>query len=252
MTAVALAPTPAPTHDDEAWRYADIDHVVRHWPLPAPEEVSVAAGETRTLTIAALPQDGIARLNITLADDAQLIAHILVTDAPYGRVEIAATLGARASLALRGVIVATGDETAEIVTTMHHAEPSATSEQIIRIVAADTATATYLGRVSVARDAQHTDSAQRVRGMLLNRGATINAKPELEIFADDVACAHGCAIGELDRNALFYLAARGLDETAARALLLEGFVREALADADDADALTARALSAVHRAGRAA
>jgi Fe-S cluster assembly protein SufD len=60
--------------------------------------------------------------------------------------------------------------------------------------------------------------------MLLDRGATANAKPELEIFADDVKCAHGATVGELDKNQLFYAAARGLDPVSARALLLEGFV----------------------------
>ena len=88
----------------------------------------------------------------------------------------------------------------------------------------DKATGSFLGRIEVAREGQQTDAEQSVKAMLLDRGATANAKPELEIFADDVKCAHGATVGELDRNQLFYAAARGLDPIAARALLLEGFV----------------------------
>ena len=76
----------------------------------------------------------------------------------------------------------------------------------------------------MSRGADGTDSVQSIKAMLLNRGATANAKPELEIYADDVKCAHGATVGELDRDQLFYAAARGLDPAGARALLLEGFV----------------------------
>ena len=94
----------------------------------------------------------------------------------------------------------------------------------MRSVLGGTATGSYLGKVAVARDAQGSDSVQSVKAMLLSRGATANAKPELEIYADDVKCAHGATVGELDREQLFYAAARGLDPAGARALLLEGFV----------------------------
>ena len=78
--------------------------------------------------------------------------------------------------------------------------------------------------VAVAHSGQQTDSEQSVKAMLLDRGATANAKPELEIYADDVKCAHGASVGELDKEQLFYAASRGLDPASARALLLEGFV----------------------------
>ena len=86
------------------------------------------------------------------------------------------------------------------------------------------ATGSYLGKVEVARGAQKTDAEQSVKAMLLDRGATANCKPELEIFADDVKCAHGASVGELDAMQLFYAESRGLDPASARALLLEGFV----------------------------
>jgi Fe-S cluster assembly protein SufD len=83
--------------------------------------------------------------------------------------------------------------------------------------------------VEVARFAQKTDGEQSLKGLLLARTATINAKPELEIFADDVKCAHGATVGELDRNALFYMASRGVAEPEAKALLTQAFVADALA-----------------------
>ena len=81
--------------------------------------------------------------------------------------------------------------------------------------------------------------------MLLDRTATANAKPELEIYADDVKCAHGCAIGELDASALFYLQSRGLPPEAARRLMLQAFVAEAFVGAPDEERLNALALAAL-------
>src|SRR4029078_3146169 len=109
-------------------------------------------------------------------------------------------------------------------TTVKHVGEGGRSRQVIRSVLNGKATGSYLGKVEVARGAQKTDAEQSVKAMLLDRGATANAKPELEIFADDVKCAHGATVGELDAMQLFYAAARGPDPVAARALLLEGFV----------------------------
>ena len=89
----------------------------------------------------------------------------------------------------------------------------------------------------MARDAQHSDGEQSVKAMLLDRGATANCKPELEIYADDVKCAHGATVGELDANQLFYAMSRGLDPAAAKALLLEGFVMGLWDEAQDGEAI---------------
>jgi Fe-S cluster assembly protein SufD len=107
---------------------------------------------------------------------------------------------------------------------MRHFEANATSRQTVRGIAGSNGTISYLGKVAVSRDAQKTDSVQSVKGMLLDRTATVNAKPELEIFADDVKCAHGATVGELDAQALFYLASRGLPPAQAKAVLLRAFV----------------------------
>jgi Fe-S cluster assembly protein SufD len=83
--------------------------------------------------------------------------------------------------------------------------------------------------------------------MLLDRSATANARPELEIFADDVKCAHGCAVGELDANGLFYMAQRGLPPAEAKKLMLQAFVAEAFAGAPDEERLLEAALAALGR-----
>jgi Fe-S cluster assembly protein SufD len=106
--------------------------------------------------------------------------------------------------------------------------PAGTSRQVWRSVADDKAICAVAARVEVARDAQKSDGEQSLKGLLLARSATINAKPELEIFADDVKCAHGATVGELDRNALFYLASRGVPPAEAKALLTRAFVADAM------------------------
>ena len=129
-----------------------------------------------------------------------------------------------AEFELFGANIGTGLSTNEIVTNVKHLGAGGRSRQAIRSVLNGKAVGSYLGKVEVARGAQQTDAEQSVKAMLLDRGATANCKPELEIFADDVKCAHGATVGELDAMQLFYAESRGLDPASARALLLEGFV----------------------------
>ncbi len=236
MTTVAL-----PTRHDEAWRYSDIAAVEAAWPLPAPESIMVPAGGAFTRTIV---QDAgsIHQLDITIGKGATAAVHVLNIGGNYGRVELNITLHEGADFRLGAVQIGGNTQTLEIVTTVTHVEPSATSSQIVRSVLAGTATGTYLGKVAVARDAQLTDSVQSVKAMLLDRSATANAKPELEIYADDVKCAHGCAIGELDPMGLFYLQARGIAPGDAKKLMLQAFVAGVFAGAADEEMLTDAAL----------
>jgi Fe-S cluster assembly protein SufD len=111
---------------------------------------------------------------------------------------------------------------------VRHDAAGGTSRQVWRSVADDKAVCAVAARVEVARDAQKTDGEQSLKGLLLSRGASVNAKPELEIFADDVKCAHGATVGELDRGALFYLASRGVPPGEAKALLTRAFVADAI------------------------
>lgn len=215
---------PLPTRREEAWRYSDLDAVAALWPVPPAEVVDVAPGEARGLTLHV--DGGVRDLAITLAAGARFDARLLISGAGYGRVAIDVTLHEGADFDLGAVLIGGGKANVELVTTVRHIEPGATSRQRVRSILGGEATGTYLGKVAVAHGAQQTDSSQSVRAMLLSRGATANAKPELEIFADDVQCAHGCAVGELDADALFYLAARGIDPASAKRLMLEASIAE--------------------------
>lgn len=127
-----------------------------------------------------------------------------------------------------GALLTRSEQKQEAAVAVHHAAIEGTSRQIWRAVAADASTASLAARAEVARHAQKTDGEQSLRGLLLKRTATVNLKPELEIFADDVKCAHGATVGELDAKALFYMQSRGIPEPQAKALLTHAFVADAL------------------------
>lgn len=231
-----------PSRRDEAWRYSDIDAVTAAWPLPAPESIIVPAGGSFSRAIV---QDagGIRQIEMSLGKGAVASLHVLNIGGAYGRIELAVTLHEGSDFQLGAAQIGGREQNLEIVTTVTHAEAGATSRQIVRSVLGGTATGTYLGKVAVARDAQATDSAQDVKAMLLNRSATANAKPELEIYADDVKCAHGCAIGELDPMALYYLQSRGIPPGEAKKLMLQAFVAGVFDGAEDAARLQDLALA---------
>jgi Fe-S cluster assembly protein SufD len=234
-----------PTRKDEAWRYSDLDAVARLWPVGPATIIDIAAGETETRHLVA--DSGIHDYAITIGAGARMDFHVLNATAAYGRIAIDVTLHDGAHFEFGGVQIGGGSATLEIVTTVRHVEPNATSKQTVRSVLSGTATGSYLGKVAVARDAQKTDSVQSVKAMLLARTATANAKPELEIYADDVKCAHGATVGELDPQALFYLAARGLPPAEAQTLLLQAFVADVFEGAEAQAELETAALSALGR-----
>lgn len=242
-----------PTRRDESWRYSDLEAVASVWPIPAPERIEVAAGEeiARVIVQDAAPDVvAIHDYAVILGAGARATFHVLNTGGKLGRVTIDVTLREGAHFELGAAMLGGGEQTLEIVTTMRHIEPHATSNQVVRSVLGGRATGSYLGKVAVARHAQKTDASQSVKAMLLARTATANAKPELEIYADDVKCAHGATVGELDANALFYLMSRGIAPAEAKALLLRGFIAGVFDDvADDAarESLEAAASAALER-----
>lgn len=244
MTTLAL-----PTRKDEAWRYSDVAAVAAIWPTPAPTRIDVAAGDSARHHLLQDAADGQAAVHdyvITIADGARCDFHVLNIGGRLGRVTFAVTLGSHAHFELNGAILGGGDQTLEIITSVTHARPDSTSGQTIRSILGQRATGSYLGSINVARDAQRTDAVQSIKAMLLDRTATSNAKPELEIFADDVKCAHGATVGELDRQALFYMASRGMDPATAKTLLLKAFVAGVFDDVADEtvkDALEAAAIA---------
>ena len=218
--------TVLPTRRDEAFRYADIDALASVWSdLSPPQTIEIAAQQSlQQIWLPSGEDVQVRRVDLTLQAGASARIFALNAAARYGRIELDVTLHDAADFTFDAANIGGGSATLEIVTTVRHIEPSATSRQTVRSVLGGKATGSYLGKVAVSRGAEGTDSEQSVKAMLLDRGATANAKPELEIYADDVKCAHGATVGELDRNQLFYAAARGLDPASARALLLEGFV----------------------------
>ena len=225
-----------PTRRDEAWRYSDLKAVASVWPVPSPEVIEVAAGQSIARVIvqdAALDAVAIRDFRVVLHKGATASLHVLNVGGKLGRVAIDVTCHEGAHFELGGAMLGSGDQTLEIVTTLNHIEPNATSNQVVRSVLGGRATGSYLGKVAVARHAQKTDASQSVKAMLLTRTATANAKPELEIFADDVKCAHGATVGELDAAALFYLASRGIAPAEAKVLLLQAFVASAFAGVED-------------------
>ena len=109
------------------------------------------------------------------------------------------------------------------------------STQLFKHVAGGKSRAVYQGKVTVAKGADGSDSSQTAKALLLGEQAEADLKPELEIFADDVKCAHGAAVGDLDADSLFYLRARGIPEAEARGLLLHAFLEDAVAEIADDD-----------------
>ena len=225
-----------PTARDEDWRYADFAALERlapeefgHW-----KEIELVPGEARRKC---LVLDGagpeLHRVRLIVGEGARAELFAVNAGGDYLRLEVAVRLAKGAHFQFGGVTIGGGDATREFVTRVEHAEPDATSEQVVRAVHWGTATGNFLGRIEVARDAQKTDAAQDFKGLLLERGATANAKPELEIYADDVKCAHGAAIGQMDETARFYMAARGLPPEVAQKLLVRAFIADAFAALED-------------------
>jgi len=240
---------PFPTHKQEEWRYADLEALKPVWEQFA-EPVTLTVGAGESLEEVWLPVAGdvqLRRVQLALGEGARARIFALNSAPVYGRIELEVSLQAGAEFELYGANIGAGLSTNEIVTNVKHVGAGGRSRQTIRSVLNGKATGSYLGKVEVARGAQQTDAEQSVKAMLLDRGATANCKPELEIFADDVKCAHGATVGELDPVQLFYAESRGLDPASARALLLEGFVMGLWDSAKDADSICEAAREALRR-----
>lgn len=232
-----------PTRKAEAYRYSDIEALAGVWPV-AREEIEVVAGTEESRQVIELGDGVVARrIVVRVEKQARLDLRILTAGPAYGRIAVDVELAEGAEFTLGAAQLGTGSETLEIVTEVTHAEPNARSSQIVRSALAGHSTGTYLGRIAVARGADGTDAEQSVRAMLLDRTATANARPELEIFADDVKAAHGCAVGELDTQGLFYLQSRGLTPPQAKRLMLQAFIAEAFTGAPGEEALSEAALA---------
>ena len=170
-----------------------------------------------------------------VAQGAVYRAHLADFGGKLSRTELYVALegeGAQAHLSGVGVL---GEGHADVTTHVDHAVGNTLSTQLFKNIAGGHSRAVYQGKVTVRPSANGSDSRQTAKGLLLGTRAEIDLKPELEILADDVKCAHGAAVGDLDVESLFYLRSRGIPEAEARALLMRAFIGDAMDQiADDA------------------
>lgn len=170
---------------------------------------------------------------VKVANNAAYRAHFANFGAKLSRTEVHAKLqGEGAHAELSGVSVLANGH-ADVTTHVEHALGNTHSTQVFKYVAGGKSRAIYQGKITVAHGANGSDSRQTAKGLLLGTHAEIDLKPELEIFADDVKCAHGAAVGDLDAESLFYLRTRGIAESEARALLMRAFLEDAVAQIED-------------------
>jgi len=156
-------------------------------------------------------------------------SHAVTLGGRIARNDIISVLdGDGAECTLNGLYVAAGESLVDTHTTIDHAQPHCPSHEVYKGILAGRARAVFNGKIIVRLDAQKTDAKQTNKALLLTDDAQINTKPQLEIFADDVKCTHGAAIGQLDEDALFYLKARGISALEARNMLIHAFAGDVL------------------------
>lgn len=136
--------------------------------------------------------------------------------------------GERIDSILKGITIIEGKQHVDHHTLVHHIEPNCESHQDYKGIYGERSTGVFNGKVIVNKEAQKTNAYQQNNNILVSDKSTINAKPQLEIFADDVKCSHGCTIGQLDDQALFYMQQRGIPQKEARALLMYAFANTVL------------------------
>lgn len=184
------------------------------------------------------------QLNVTLGEGSELEIYMVNTGGKLVRSEVNVIVaGENSSLKIRGINLIGNTNHIDVTTLLQHNVPNTISSQIFRNVATDRGNGVFQGQIQVAQIAQKTDAAMACNTLLLSDECGFSAKPELEIFADDVLCAHGATIADLEESHLFYLMARGIPENEARNLLVKAFLEEVLDDLDDekfAEALITR------------
>ncbi|HBI01406.1 MAG TPA: Fe-S cluster assembly protein SufD [Flavobacterium sp.] len=136
--------------------------------------------------------------------------------------------GERIDSTLKGITIIGDKQHVDHYTLVNHATPNCESHQNYKTILGGSSTGVFNGKIFVEKEAQKTDAFQQNNNILLSDKATINAKPQLEIFADDVKCSHGCTIGQLDESAMFYMQQRGIPKKEAKALLLYAFSNEVI------------------------
>ncbi len=196
----------------------------------------ISIGEGAELNHYTFQEEGPAAVHIAatalnLAAAATYDGFLLQSGGLIGRVETRAILnGSDADCRLDGIYLGTGEQVLDTTTYVEHVAAGCRSRQVYKGVLDGKARGVFQGKIHVRPDAQQTDGHQLSRALLLSPRAEIDTRPELEIYADDVKCSHGATAGELDAEALFYLMSRGIPAEAARRILIEAFVGEALSE----------------------
>ena len=169
----------------------------------------------------------VANTQIVQGEGSNFTTHYLSLGGALVRNEVRLRFDAEHSEAtVNGLYLASGKQHIDNFTVIDHAKPNCASHELYKGILGDQSHGVFNGKIFVRKDAQKTDAKQTNKVLLLTDGATINTKPQLEIFADDVKCTHGATIGQLDANQLFYLQSRGIDHESARRLLTFAFAND--------------------------
>ena len=169
-----------------------------------------------------------------IGKDARLSLFVMNTGGRLVRQDVRITMpGEAGRFELRSVNLLAGTIHNDLTMVLDHAAPATTSTELVRNILTDKAQGVFQGQIRVAREAQKTDAKMSCNSLVLSDEAEFSVKPELEIFADDVACGHGATVAEIDHAHLFYLMARGIPEKEARGLLVKAFLAEVIEQLDD-------------------
>ncbi|WP_312795440.1 Fe-S cluster assembly protein SufD [Tianweitania sp.] len=170
----------------------------------------------------------------SIGKDAKLTLFIMNAGGKLVRQEIVVdAAGDGCDFQLRGVNLLAGDTHTDVTMVLDHSSPNTGSREVIRNVVTDRAKGVFQGRINVHQIAQKTDAKMACNTLLLSDDADFSAKPELEIFADDVACGHGATVTDINEDHLFYLMARGVPEKAGRGLLVKAFLAEVIEELEN-------------------
>lgn len=176
----------------------------------------------------------LAQFRAKLGSNAKLTLFIMNAGGKLVRQEVRVdAAGSGSDFQLRGVNLLAGDGHTDVTMVLDHSAPNTGSREVIRNVVTDRAHGVFQGRINVHQIAQKTDAKMACNTLLLSDDAEFSAKPELEIFADDVACGHGATVTDINAQHLFYLMARGIDEKTARGLLVKAFLAEVIEELED-------------------
>jgi Fe-S cluster assembly protein SufD len=168
----------------------------------------------------------VSTLQIQLGRDTNFRSHSLAFGGALVRNDVNAVLSEGCECTLNGLYLVNGGQHIDNHTTIDHAKPHAASHELYKGILEGHSTAVFNGKILVRKDAQKTDAKQTNKNLVLSEDAVINTKPELQILADDVRCTHGATIGQLDKEAIFYLQSRGIGLADARDLLIYAFARD--------------------------